>query len=140
MTVAGHLTKVYARADNGAVNDPDDLLDGVDKVDLQRMVNLLETTDFKDTSGARTRIPGLADCSLSVSGDEEAEDPVQDVLRNSLGVSSVFVTVLTNPLGTSGKQGWKVEFYVEKEAPASAVDSKVTTSFDLKATGAATRV
>lgn len=140
MTVAGHLTKVFARADSGAVNDPDDLLDGVDKVDLQRMVNLLETTDFKDTSGARTRIPGLMDVKLSVSGDEEAEDPGQEVLRNALGVSSVWVTVLTNPLGTSGKQGWKVEFHVESEKPSSSVDSKVTTSFDLAATGAATRV
>ena len=139
--IAGHLTKVYIRADNGAVNDPDDLVAGVDKNDLQLLKDLLDSTDFKDTSGAHLRIAGLRDASLSLTGKLDLYDAVQTVCRTAYdNDTSVFVTIYFNPTASSGSRGYKCEFHIEKENPASSFDSIATCGWDLKATGLVTRV
>lgn len=114
MALAGHAVKVSC-ADTDVAGDE---IDGINNIDWGPAANLLETTDFADTTGARTRILGLKDLQVTVSGQYEAADTGQARLRtNWASGASVFVRFLPN-----GTAGFKCEMKVQ--------DFKITASFD----------
>lgn len=112
-------------------------IDGLSDASLQRAIDMLDTTDLKDTTGERTRIPGLGDASLELSGDYEPSDTNgQTVLRTAaFDKSAVFLKFLSD--GTNGKMA---QYYVESYDESGAVDGKVAFKASLKKTGAFTAV
>ena len=49
-------------------------IDGINDFSFSPSNDMLDTTDFKDTTGAHTRLPGLQVSSVSLSGDYEHGD------------------------------------------------------------------
>ncbi len=142
MSNAGHAIEVHILTTNAT---PDaggaDLCDGINKADLGLMRDLLETTDFKDTTGVKTRLAALKDSDMSVDGDLEASDTVQQRLRDAYdNGTSVFVNYYPNPSGGALVKGFQVEMLVESEKHAGDVAGKATCSWSLKGTGVATRI
>ncbi len=141
MSLPGHAVQIHILTTNAT---PDaggaDLVDGINKFDLGLMRDLLETTDFKDTTGVKTRLAALKDSDFSCDGDLEPSDTIQGRLRTAFdNGTSVFVNVYTNPGGSSGVKGFQVEMLVESEKHAGSVDTKATCSWSLKGTGVVTR-
>lgn len=132
-----HLLTTSATPDAGGA----DLVDGINKFDLGLTRELLETTDFKDTTGVKTRLAALKDSEFSCDGDIEPADVVQTRLRTAFdNGTSIFVNLYTNPGGGAGVKGFQVECLVENEKHSGDVASKVTGSWALKGTGVVTRV
>lgn len=142
MPLAGHAVQIHILTTNAT---PDaggaDLVDGINKFDLGLMRELLETTDFKDTTGVKTRLAALKDSEFSCDGDLEPSDTIQGRLRTAYdNGTSVFVNVYPNPGGGAGVKGFQVEMLVENEKHSGDVNSKATCNWSLKGTGAVTRV
>jgi predicted secreted protein len=112
-------------------------IDGLDQASMDRIVDLLETTNLKDTSGEKTRIAGLGDASLSLSGHfESADTNGQTVCRAAaFSKSSLFVQFLRD--GTNGK---RAEYLVSNYQESGAVADTVKASWSLSKTGAFTDV
>jgi predicted secreted protein len=128
LALAGHAILVQVAATDIAGSE----VDGLTSVDFGVNADLLETTDFADTSGAKTRIAGLKDVEVTLSGDYESADTGQALLVSSFA-SGATVYVRFGPNGTTGiKAGCKVESY----KISGAIDGKVEVSFSLKATAA----
>ena len=84
-------------------------IDGINDYTFGLSRDVLETTDFMDTSGAHTRILGLQDIPVSISGDAEFSDTNgQNVLRAAF-VSGATVYFRVRPDGTNG---YKAQFKV----------------------------
>lgn len=133
MAAAAHVAVVSVSTDDVSYNE----VDGLNDASLQRMLELLDTTDFKDTSGEKTLTPGLGDGSVSLSGDyEPADTNGQVVLRTAgTGKSLVYVKVLSD-----GTNGYKAGFYVESFDIKASVGGKAEFSCSLKKSGALTAV
>ena len=94
---AAHPNKVYIRSDNTTPTSPDEVA-GVNSVEFSPSMTMLDVTDFKDVSGAKKKIAGLADGSASISGDVDFADTVQGVIRtNHASGASVWLTVHFTP-------------------------------------------
>lgn len=124
MPLASHPARFYVRSDNTAPTGTDEVL-GVNSATLNQEANLLEVTDFSDTSGWRRRILGLLDGSVELSGDAELANAPQNLIRSSMASgASVWVTCQFNPAGSAGQQGVRVECKVGSHNQSSAVDGK----------------
>ena len=84
MALAGHPLAFSVSSDDSAYSE----VDGINDANWEYVRDLLETTDFKDTSGAKTRIAGLSDGSIEVSGDYESADTGQALIRSSGVISA----------------------------------------------------
>lgn len=136
MALAGHPTVVYAKSSVAAPSGSDEI-DGINNVSYGPTGNLLDTTDFKDTSGFITKLLGLKDGTISLSGDYEASDAPQALLRSSWDSgASVWITIHFNPSGGAGVKGFQVECKVESWEVNAAVDGKVEFSCSCQFTAA----
>ena len=131
MSVAAHNRKLYAKSASTAPSAGDEI-DGAIEFTWSSNQNMLDTTDFKDTSAAHTRLPGLEDGSGSISGDWEQADAPQTLLRTSFDTRAlVYITDLRD-----GTNGWTYPCYVESIEENGSVDGKNEVTFNLTQSGA----
>jgi predicted secreted protein len=131
MAVAGHTTLVQISADDVTYTS----LDGCNSVELQRLKEVLETTDFAGGS-YRERILGLSDSPVSVSGDYERADTASALLETVWGSgATAYVKIMWD-----GTNGHKVAIKVENFNISSSYDGKVEMSCSLVSTGAVSAV
>jgi predicted secreted protein len=136
MALAGHPVLVYAKATNAAAVSGDEV-DGINSVSYGPSLDLLDVTDFKDTTGTKLKLAGLKDGSISLSGDLEMTDAPQTLLRTAAGDgSSVWMTIHFNPSGAASAKGFQVECKVESFEISASVDGKVEFSASLQFNGA----
>lgn len=114
MALAGHAMKISA-ADSDVAGDE---IDGVKSIDWSESGNMLDTTDTMDTTGVHTRILGLRDLTVTMSGDYESADTGQArLLTNYRAGTTTWLRFLPN-----GSAGFKVSGKVQ--------DFKVNGGFD----------
>ena len=136
MALPSHPAVVYAKSTNAAPSGSDEI-DGLNSVGYSPSVDLLDVTDFKDTTGAKLKMAALSDGSISLSGDLEIGDAPQALLRSSmLTGASVWITIHFNPSGSAGSKGFQVECKVESYDINASVDGKNEFSASLQFTGA----
>lgn len=97
MALAGHAAKVTTSSDNVTFTE----VDGIMNIDWGPSADLIETTDFKDTTAAKSRIHGLHDLQVTVSGQYESGDAPQALIRTSF-TSGATLYVQFLPDGTNG--------------------------------------
>lgn len=120
----------------GASATPTDDVDGANDATFNRLADLLDTTDFEDTSNFRTRIQGLKDANFSISGDYVAGDTAQTAVRTAYNNgTTVFVRWLPD-----GTNGFELECHVESESLSGSVDGKAEFSWTLQGTGSISAV
>ncbi len=107
---AGHLVKVGINTAAGSYTE----ISGVTSVGLNRDRDSLETTHFKDTTGAKLRIMGLKDAKISMSGNLDLSDSAQSQIRSRYDDgASAFIEIQWD--GSTSKDGeFKVASYNEK--------------------------
>lgn len=134
MASAGHPVKVEVGTDGVSYNE----VDGISSYKGTITRELLETTDFKDTSGARTFLAGLKDGSIDLSGMlEEADANGQAILRTAFdGGTDLYVRVTFNPSAGVGLKGYAVKTLVESHEYSSEVDGLNEWSASLQFNGA----
>ena len=104
---------------------------GINDTSLPHTRELLDTTDFKDTSGARRRIAGLLDTSFSASGDYYGADVAQVAVRAAFtGGTAIWIRVRWD-----GINGEKILMLVESHEISGSVDGKVEWSAEFQADG-----
>lgn len=131
MATAAHTRKIYVRSDTTAPSGSDEV-DGAIDFQWKSSKTILDTTDFKDTSGAKTKIAGLEDGSGSIGGDWEQSDAPQAALRTAFDAGSVvYVTDLKD-----GTNGYTYPCLVEGIDESGAVDGKNEVTYNLTQTGA----
>jgi predicted secreted protein len=136
MAVAAHPIKVYAKASSAAAVAGDEVAD-IRSVSSSITPNLLDVTNFKDTSGAMQRILGLLDSEFTLDGFFVGNDAPQNLLRASaLNGASVWITLHANPSGGVGEKGYKVECKVSGFEFGGAVDGVATFSCSVQGNGA----
>lgn len=128
MALAGHAVEVYGDLTTAPANE----IDGIKSVSYGPSRDMLEETDFKDTSGAHKRFAGLKDGAISISGDYEAAD---------LGIVDLFTAFDTGVsyffgIAWNGVTGHEVECLVESVEIAADFDGNVTFSASLTFNGA----
>lgn len=132
MALAAHAAKVFVTTSVTDTSSSADELDGCNSVQFERVRAELETTDFKDTSGAKTFILGLQECQVSGSCDYESADTAQGRLNTAFGDgSSVWIHVKWD-----ASAGHKVECKVPSLRISADVGDKVKLEFTLRPTGA----
>lgn len=128
MALAGNAVKINASTADDGANE----IDGITSVDFGPAQDLLETTDFADSTGARTRIQGLKDLDVSLSGQYEASDTGQALLRTVWASgATVYMRFLWD-----GTNGLKSTFKVESYKINASFDGVVEFSCALKAVSA----
>lgn len=136
MALAGAPVVVYLKATNAAAVAGDEV-NGLNNVGYSPTVDLLDVTDFQDTSGFKLKLAGLKDGSVSISGDYEPSDAPQGLVPSSWSSgASVWATLHFNPSGSAGTKGFQVECKVESFEITAGVDGKVEFSASLSFTGA----
>lgn len=119
---------IQASSDDATYNE----VDGLNDISYGPTADMLETTDFKDTSGNHTRMMGLRDGAISVSGDYEASDTAQALMRTQhASGGALWLKVLWD-----GTNGSKVQCIVENFTIKGGVAGKVEFSASLKFNGA----
>lgn len=132
MALAGHAVAVSISADDVTYNE----IDGINDVSFGPTRELLESTDFKDTSGARTRFAGLKDGAISLSGQYESADTAQAAVRTAWeNGTDCYVKILWN-----GATGHKVKTLVENFEIKAAVDGAVEFTSSHQFNGASSAV
>lgn len=132
MAIAANGAAISSSADDSTYN----VIDGLNDATFSRMADLLDVTDFADTSGTKLRIYGLKDASFSLSGDLEAADTGYGRIETAYGDgSTVYIKYLPN-----GTTGWKAACKVESIEVSGSVDGKAEVSVSLQATGVVTAV
>jgi len=135
MALAGHPVVVYAKASSGSAVSGDEV-DGLNSVSYSASVDLLDITDLRDTTGAKIKLAGLRDGSISLSGDFEGADAPQIVLRTAAADgTSVWMTLHFNPGGSANQKGFKVECKISGFEVGAGVADKVTYSCTCDFTG-----
>lgn len=131
-TTAGKTTTVHVSSDDSTYYE----IDGIDTGSLKAAYDLLDDTDFKDTSNAHTRIAGLSDGSISLSGNYETEANGQGTLRtNAASGAATYIKFLWN-----GSAGHKVKCLVSDYTIDASAPGKVTFSCNLTFNGAVSAV
>lgn len=132
MALAGHPLAFSVSSDDSTYSE----VDGINDANWDQVRDLLETTDFKDTSGAKTRIAGLSDGSIECSGDYESADTGQALIRSSFASgATIYCKLLWN-----GSAGHKVACIVESWKNSVSFDGKVEFSASIKFNGAVSSV
>lgn len=133
MALAAHAMVISCSTDDITYNE----VDGLNDFSFGPNRTMLETTDFKDTSGAKTRMSGLKDGSISMSGDYESGDTNgQNIIRTGFdNGTTVYIRVLWN-----GTTGHKVAAIVESHEIKGSVDDKVTWTASIQFNGAPSAV
>lgn len=126
MALAGHAVVIGISADDSSYTT----IDGVNSSDFGPANDLLETTDFADTSGARIRIQGLKDVDCAMSGHYTGAT-AQAALYTAYAAGSV-IYVKWAPNGTTG---FKAAFKVENIKLSASFDGTVQVAYSLKGTG-----
>jgi len=100
--LAGRLAPIFVLAGTTAMTGATGAkVNGADNASYQRVADLLEITQFGDTS--KKRIKGLMDTTFNVSGNYDPLDTTgQNVLDNVGG--EVFIGVYPQGTGVAGKQ------------------------------------
>lgn len=127
MALAGHEV---------VINIDTNLLDGIKSFSVSNENDLLDETDFADTSGFRKRFQGLQDGTITMSGDLELSDTAQTAIRTKKG-TGVVVTVQLLYDGTNGDE---VDCMVESFDINAEVGGTVEFSCSLKFNEAPTAV
>jgi len=136
MALAGHPVKLFAKSSSGAVVAGDEL-DGINNVTYSPTVDLLDVTDFKDTSGAKKKLAALSDGTVSLAGDLELADAPQNLLRSSMtSGADVHITFHFDPTAGAGSRGFQVPCKVESFEISAAVHGKAEFSCSLQFNGA----
>ena len=135
MSLAGHPVAVYWKATSGAYSGSE--VDGIKSVTYSPSLDLLDVTDFADTTGAKLKLAGLKDGSIKISGNLEMADTPQALIRTNAGDGVVgYATVIFNPSGSTGSKGFQVACKVAGFEISASVDGTVDFSCDLQFTGA----
>ena len=134
MSNAAHLQKVEVSTNGSSYTEAD----GISKSSFKPVRDLLETTDFKDTSGAKTRIAGLKDASIDVSGDLEMGDTngLKAIIDACDAGSDLWFKLTFNVGGGAGLVGITLKTLVESYEVSDEVAGKVEFSASAKANGA----
>ena len=130
--LAAHPLAFSVSSDDSSYSE----VDGINDASFDPVREVLETTDFKDTTGARTRMLGLFDTGIEVSGDYESADTGQALIRSSFtSGATIYAKFLWN-----GSTGHKVACVVSAWSIKAGVDGKVEFSVTLQGTGAISSV
>lgn len=117
MALAGHAAKITC-ADSDVAGDE---IDGIKNVEFSVNGNMLDTTDFMDTTAVHTRILGLRDLTITMSGDYEASDTGQARLRTNFAAgTTTWVRWLPN-----GSAGFKMSGLIQDYKISAGVDGLV---------------
>lgn len=120
MPIAGTSTKVYVTATNVAAVSSDEIA-GIRQGSYAPKRNMLDVSAFKDADAFMRRIAGLKDFSIPLSGDYEAGDAPQSLLRSSWDSgATAYVTLLWN-----GTAGVRLPVLIESFEISSSRDGKV---------------
>lgn len=134
MTVAAHTGIWYAKSTSSSVVSGDEL-DGINDSSVSREITELETTDFKD-AGYKTRIAGLKDGTIKLSGDYEVADAPQGVIRTAFEAgNTLYLTNLRD-----GTNGFRYPVLCTSIEESAGVDGKVQCTFNFKLNGAPTAI
>lgn len=135
MALAGHSVAVYWKATSGSYSGGE--VDGIKSVGYSPSLDLLDVTDFKDTTGAKLKLAGLKDGSIKLSGNLEMADVPQALIRTNAGDGvSGYATVIFAPSASTGSKGFQVECKVASFDISASPDGTVDFSCDLQFTGA----
>lgn len=103
MATLGANTKVYFAPDSSGSPGTFTEATGIEDVDLTDSREIIDRTDFADTTGARRRLLGLRDLSATFGGQWDDADTGQDNARAGLANGTyVWMKVLWD--GTIGVQ------------------------------------
>ncbi len=128
MAIAAHPLQFLVSATDGSYVE----MDGINDISFGPSADLLETTDFKDTTGTKSRIAGLKDGTIQFSGDYESADaPQASVLTQMTAGSALWCKILWN-----GSTGHKVQGIVESVEIKGSFDGKVEFSATVQFNGA----
>lgn len=131
----GFTTKVYFAPDSSGSAGTFTEATGINDVSVDDSRDIIETTDFADTTNARRRIAGLRDLSASFSGHWEDADTGQDNARAGIsGGTHVWIKVLWD--GTIGVQCRGLISKIPTKS--SATSGTVTQSYEWVSDGAPT--
>lgn len=127
MALAGHELVLRGAATATPVN----AIDGINSLSFGPSRDMLEDTDFADTTGARTRFAGLKDGTIQISGDYEPSDTAQALIETQFNNGGpYFVRILWN-----GTAGHEVECIVENFEISADVGGKVEFTATLQFNG-----
>jgi len=122
--LAGHSAKIS----NALTDIAGDELDGVKSIDWGDAADLIDTTDFADTSGSRVRgLLGLQDLTVTISGDYTGGTAQARFFTVKAAGTLVYVRFLPN-----GSTGFKAAMKVESIKLSSSIDGAVQVEFVLK--------
>lgn len=107
-------------------------ISGLDTYSLKRLVDMLDTTDIKDTTGERTRLPGLGDGSLQISGKSDTADTLGWVLLRTAAYSKAKRYIKVLPTGAAGK---RIDGYISDWEESGSVDGITSWSCTLQKDG-----
>lgn len=128
MTLAAHPLVFAVSATDGSYTE----VDGINDLSFGPSREMLETTDFKDTSGAKTRMAGLKDGTIQISGDGEFSDTPQNLIRTQEDNGGD----LWARIYWDGSAGHKVKCIVESYQIKGQVGGKVEFTATLQFNGA----
>lgn len=123
MALAGYGVEVRG----GATASPTNQIDGINSIRYGESAAMLTTMDFAQTSEHITRIRGLKDGTIELSGDYEHSDTAQAALRTAARNGTAYhVQILWD-----GTNGVEVQCIVESFNIEPGVEDKVTFSASL---------
>jgi hypothetical protein len=83
-------------------------------VSFDMKTDVLDITDFKDTTGCKIKLAGLRDGSASLDGDWDYSTAPQALLYSSWATGvSIWLTAHYAPSASAGSKGFNVECLVE---------------------------
>ena len=130
MATAAHNTEIYLKITSGAGGS---LITGMNDTSFSLNGDLLDTTSF-DGGAFKTRIHGLREFSVSISGDWAATDAAYGLIKSNFMASAtnlLFVRVLFDPAAAGLSQGYECQVLCESLEISGSVDGKVEVSFSL---------
>ncbi len=122
----------HAGAFHAASTDTTGEVSGLDNIDWGPAADVLEITDFADTSAAKKRMLGLKDVTCTVSGHYDSANSPQELIRTSwTSGADLYIRWLPN-----GSAGFKVVVKVSEFKVSAGVGETVKFSATLLGNGA----
>ena len=135
MALPAHPAAIYAKSTSGSYSGSE--LGNIDKVSYSPSIDLLDVTDFKDTSGAKKKLAALTDGKITLDGWVDLSDTPQNLLRSSMvSGADVWMTWIFNPTGSTGSKGCQVACKVKDFTIAGDTPGAITFSCSLEFNGA----